>query len=182
MKTVDVTQLVRSIARSALAASIALSVVATAVAQESHEDSIDVLSLAKESQEVWARQDGSSLAALFTSTADAVAPTGQMARGLDEIQVGFAQVFHESMYRGSRLAITVGTVGTVRSPLPDVALVDGSWEVTGFYGDYDAIGRPAPSEFMPPYEGRFTALLVSASGSWKIEALRVMTPRQRATP
>lgn len=180
MKTVDVTQLLRSIARSATAASIVLSGAATTgAAQENHEAANAVRSLARRSQDVWASQDGGSSAALFTSTADAVAPTGQTASGLEEIQVGFAQVFHESMYRGSRLAVTVDAV---RSPLPGVALVDGSWEVSGFYGDYDAIGRPAPSQYMPPYEGLFTALLVSAGGSWKIEALRAMTTRRRATP
>ena len=90
-----------------------------------------------------------------TDDFDVVNPPGTYTRGKPDFQEAFRGAF--------RSAKMVGTVDRIRFIRPDVALVDGTFEISG-------------SDITPAPKGFRTFVLVKENGRWKITALRQMIP------
>lgn len=104
-------------------------------------------------QSAWARADAEELAALWTDDGDVVHPDGNVERGRSTIRQHRAELFARKEYRGSRHPLTVGAIQFRR---PDVAVVDGSWELSGVR---DGSGAEAA-----PVQGLYTMVVTHQEG------------------
>src|ERR1700758_2626211 len=100
---------------------------------------------------------------------DAVFPSGRMARGRTEVEI--AETRNHST--GNKQSHTMRTIQTIRFITPDVALVDGSVEITGMV---DASGQ-----ILPARQGLMTMLFVKKQERWWIAAARAMVPTSGAS-
>lgn len=97
----------------------------------------------------------SLIAEATTDDFDLVNPPGTYSSGKPDLQKAFRGAF--------RNAKMVATVDRIRFIRPDVALVDGKFEISG-------------SDISPAPKGLRTFVLVKENGRWMITALRQMTP------
>ena len=116
----------------------------------------------------WAKGDAKSLAALYTTDADYVSSTGLMAKGRAEIEKAYVTQF-SGVYKGTTLK---NATTNVRFLTPDIAIINGTFEVTGLRGPD---GKEAP-----PRKGINTSILVKQNGQWLITALRAWVPPAQA--
>ena len=117
----------------------------------------------------WTNADAILLSGLWSEEGDLVHPDGATERGRTTIRTNRAFLFMQREYRGSRHPLTLGNV---RCLSPDVAVVDGKWELRGVS---DAGGK-----LLPTFEGLCT-LVVKRAGGWLIEAYRY-TQKPAAVP
>jgi uncharacterized protein (TIGR02246 family) len=108
----------------------------------------------------WSASDANAIAGLFAPDADFVSPHGIKASGREAITAFYAAAFARG-YRGSR---GTGEVAAVRMIAPDLALVDGRWQIEGAKTDAGAD--------RPPERGILVALLHRSGQGWEIVALR----------
>jgi uncharacterized protein (TIGR02246 family) len=90
-----------------------------------------------------------------TDDFDLVNPPGTYTSGKADLQDAFRGAF-----RNARMVATVDRIRFIR---PDVALVDGTFEISG-------------SEISPAPKGLRTIVMVKENGRWMITALRQMIP------
>jgi uncharacterized protein (TIGR02246 family) len=127
------------------------------------EDLTNVRALIPAFTDSWNRAQPEAIAALFADGGDLVIPSGETFRGRAEIGAFYQSVFARG-YSGS-----VGGAQIVyfRFLGPEVALMDGTWSISGAHDDQQ---KPRPAE-----RGVFTAVVVKEHGQWRINALREQT-------
>jgi uncharacterized protein (TIGR02246 family) len=102
-------------------------------------------------------RDASAIEALFTSDADQQTTAGEWRRGRAQIVPGTLESSRQNT--GTRTI----AVESVRFLTPDVALVDGPYEISAADGG-------------APRRMRTTIVLTRGSGEWRIAAIRNMVP------
>lgn len=111
------------------------------------------------------RADWKALGELFTEDAEQLTSAGEWRRGRAEIEKGVAQMT-ATTYKGSKYTTTVERV---RMVAPNVAVVDGAFEIANIGGR----GR----------RGHMTYVMVKSGDRWRIAAGRSMVPTPAgATP
>lgn len=110
---------------------------------------------------LWRDQDFLGIGFMFTEKADMRHPDGTIERTRDVIRQNRADLFRRREYRGS---IHPLTFHEIRCISPDVAIVDGKWELRLS----DVPGAPSTK----PYVGWCTLILRGGGGSWQIDAWR----------
>lgn len=108
----------------------------------------------------WMHHDYETLGLLWTEEGDIVHPDGWVERTRQVITQNRRELFTRREYRDARHPLTFGNV---RCITPDVAVVDGKWELRGVY---DTAGKPVPT-----MEGLVTVVVRRVAG-WQIEAYR----------
>lgn len=138
--------------------------VAPALGQGTPADEAAIRKAAEQFPPAWAKSDAKALAALYTTDADYVSSTGLMAKGSAEIEKAYITQF-SGVYKGTSLR---NATTNIRFLKPDIAITNGTFEVTGLRG-------PGGQE-APPRKGISTSILVKQNGQWLITALRAWVP------
>lgn len=112
----------------------------------------------------WAAADAESIAALFAPEGDSVDPGGAMHHGPEAIRARYQELFG-TIYQGTSLSLTMTSTRFLE---PNVAVVDGSYEVTGM--------KSADGAEMPSVKGFYTNVAVKQDGGWVIHCSRPMAP------
>jgi uncharacterized protein (TIGR02246 family) len=110
------------------------------------------------------RGDIKAVAEAYAPDADFLSAQGQRIKGRDALEKYFTKGFAES--RGLKLQHTDSSIRFLK---PDVAIADGTWEITG---------RPEGN----PARGHYTAILMKRDGKWLIVYDRPMVPVQPPKP
>jgi len=110
------------------------------------------------------RSDIKAVAEAYAPDADFLSAQGQRIKGRDALEKYFTKGFAES--RGLKLQHTDSSIRFLK---PDVAIADGTWEITG---------RPEGN----PARGHYTAILMKRDGKWLIVYDRPMVPVQPPKP
>ena len=151
--------------RTLLPAFVVLVVSVPAGAQSSNiADDKDIRSIGAQIQDAWNKADAKMLADLWLTDGDYVSSTGRAAHGRTEVQKAFAEQW-ATIYKGTKIAHTFTTVNFVRR---DVAIADGSFEITGM--------RDAAGKILPARSGLSTIVAVKKGDRWYVAALRGMVP------
>lgn len=108
--------------------------------------------------------DIKAVAEAYAPDADFLSAQGQRVKGRDALEKYFAKGFAES--KGLKLKHSDSSVRFLKS---DVAVADGTWEITG---------RPEGN----PARGHYTAILMKRDGRWLIVYDRPMVPIQPPKP
>jgi uncharacterized protein (TIGR02246 family) len=127
-------------------------------------DEKDVRSIGAQVQEAWNKADAKMLADLWLTDGDYVSSTGRAAHGRAEVQKAFADQW-STLYKGTKIAHTFTSVNFVRR---DVAIADGSFEITGM--------RDSAGKLLPVRTGLSTIVAVKKGDRWYVAALRGMVP------
>jgi uncharacterized protein (TIGR02246 family) len=112
----------------------------------------------------WNKHDAKGMAAMWVEDGDEVEPDGHIAKGRAELEK-MLTMQHGSVMKKTKLTLTIDTVWFLNS---NVALVDGTYEVSG-------IVTPDGKE-LPPRKGRLSSILLDERGQWSIAASRLMIP------
>ncbi|MFQ5792179.1 MAG: YybH family protein [Acidobacteriota bacterium] len=112
----------------------------------------------------WNNGDAKAIAELFAPDGDSVSPEGELATGREEVEKRYAEDFSET-YKGTTISITTTSIRFLE---PDVALVDGSYEIAGMKGP--------EGEEMPVVKGLYLNVCMKEGGQWLIVSLRPMIP------
>jgi len=112
----------------------------------------------------WNAHRVKEMADLWAIDGDHVDPDGRMVKGREEVRALFTKQ-HEVVFARTKLTLTVSTVWFVSE---DIALVDGTYAITG-------IVDPKGAE-IPERKGLLTSVLLKEKGQWSIEASRLMIP------
>jgi uncharacterized protein (TIGR02246 family) len=110
------------------------------------------------------RGDIKAVAEAYAPDADFLSAQGQRVKGRDALEKYFAKGF-----AGSKGLTLKHSDSSIRFLKPDVAIADGTWEITG---------RPEGN----PARGYYTAILMKRDGQWLIVYDRPMVPLQPAKP
>jgi uncharacterized protein (TIGR02246 family) len=140
-----------------------ITMIAPALAQ-SAADETAIRKVTEQFAPAWAKGDDKSLGALYTADADYVSSTGLVAKGRTEIEKAYATQF-TGVYKGTSLKAGVTNVRFLK---PDVAIVNGTFEVSGMRG--------SDGKEVPPRNGISTSVVVKQNGQWLITALRAWIP------
>lgn len=108
--------------------------------------------------------DIKAVAEAYAPDADFLSAQGQRVKGRDALEKYFARGFAES--KGLELKHSDSSIRFLK---PDVAIADGTWEITG---------RPQGN----PARGHYTAILMKRDGQWLIVYDRPMIPVQPPKP
>ena len=112
----------------------------------------------------WNKGDAKALADLWLVDGDYVSSTGRVARGRAEVRRAFTEQW-AGVYKGTKLATTTTSIRFVKA---DVAVVDGTFEITGMKGQ--------DGKALPVRSGLTTIVAVKKGDLWYIAALRGMVP------
>jgi uncharacterized protein (TIGR02246 family) len=123
-------------------------------------DERDIRALAMLFTQAWHMKDAHEVAALWTPDGDMMHPDGTIERGQRTIAENRASIFARKRYQASEHPVTVYTV---RFRGPDIAVVDGRWELRRLRDDS---GRDAPT-----LVGQFT-WVVQRGERWRVAAWR----------
>jgi uncharacterized protein (TIGR02246 family) len=110
------------------------------------------------------RGDIKAVAEAYAPDADFLSAQGQRVKGRAEIEKYFIRGFAEN--KGLKLEHSDRSIRFLK---PDVAIADGTWEITG---------RPEGN----PARGHYTAILMKRDGKWLIVYDRPMVPVQPPKP
>ena len=110
------------------------------------------------------RGDIKAVAEAYAPDVDFLSAQGQRVQGRDALEKYFAKGFAES--KGLKLKHSDSSIRFLK---PDVAIADGTWEITG---------RPEGT----PATGHYTAILMKRDGQWFIVYDRPMVPVQHPKP
>jgi uncharacterized protein (TIGR02246 family) len=156
----------RTFLRRTLLPALAVLVVSVPAAGQSSNtaDDKDIRSIGAQIQDAWNKADAKMLADLWLTDGDYVSSTGRSAHGRTEVQKAFAEQW-ATIYKGTKIAHTFTTVNFVRR---DVAIADGSFEITGM--------RDAAGKILPARSGLSTIVAVKKGDRWYVAALRGMVP------
>lgn len=109
----------------------------------------------------WATADAEKLAGLWAGQGDIIHPNGDIERGPETIRANRAELFARREYRNSKHPLTLTMV---RCPTYDIAVADGSWNISGVS---DANGKE-----LSTFRGQATLVLKRVGDGWQIEAYR----------
>jgi len=156
----------RTFLRRTLLPALAVFVVSVPAAAQSANtaDDKDIRSIGAQIQDAWNKADAKMLADLWLTDGDYVSSTGRAAHGRTEVQKAFAEQW-ATIYKGTKIAHTFTTVNFVRR---DVAIADGSFEITGM--------RDSAGKILPARSGLSTIVAVKKGDRWYVAALRGMVP------
>lgn len=112
----------------------------------------------------WNRGDAKALASLYDVKGAITSASGHTIQGRDALEKSFAEGFGGAT-KGSRMTAIVGTIRFLK---PDVAVVEGVWELSGIRGPD---GREAP-----PVKGLSLAVYVNKGREWLLAAGQTMLP------
>ena len=112
----------------------------------------------------WNKADAKATAQCFTDDADYISSTGQKGDGRAGIEKVLAEQF-AGVYKGATLKTTITSIRFLK---PDVAIVNGSFEVS-------AMKSPDGKE-LPVRKGLSTNIAAKQGDKWLIAALRGMVP------
>ena len=156
----------RTFLRRTLLPALAVLVVSVPAAGQSSNtaDDKDIRSIGAQIQDSWNKADAKMLADLWLTDGDYVSSTGRAAHGRTEVQKAFGEQW-ATIYKGTKIAHTFTTVNFVRR---DVAIADGSFEITGM--------RDAAGKILPARSGLSTIVAVKKGDRWYVAALRGMVP------
>jgi uncharacterized protein (TIGR02246 family) len=112
----------------------------------------------------WNKHDPKAMAAMWVEDGDDVEPDGNVAKGRGDVEKLLAME-HASVMKNTKLKLTIDSVWFITAK---VALVDGTYEVTG-------IVAPDGKE-LPPRKGRLSSILLQERDKWWIAASRLMIP------
>lgn len=101
----------------------------------------------------WNNADAKTVSELYTTDADYTGFGSVMTRGRLQIEKRYAELLF-GRYRGTSLAVTVSSIRFLK---PDVAIVDGTLELTGLT---DESGAPAPTD------GLYIATMTQIEDRW----------------
>jgi len=111
----------------------------------------------------WARNDAAAVAALFAEDGDSLTASGH-SQGRSAVEETYRQSF-EGPFKGTSIAVEMTSVRFLE---PDVALADGTYEITGLKG--------LEGEDLPPSKGLWTGVDVKTDEGWRIGCSRPMIP------
>ena len=123
----------------------------------------ELRALTSEFEAAWAAGDAGAVAALFTEDGDSLTAQGY-SQGRAAVEDGYRQNF-EGPFMGTTIAIETTSVRLLR---PDVAVSDGTYEISGFEGP--------DGEDLPPSVGLWTAVDVKTADGWRLACSRPMVP------
>jgi uncharacterized protein (TIGR02246 family) len=129
------------------------------------DDEAAIRSLADRYTAGWADGDAAAIASLFGADGDLVGVEGRVSKGRAAVQARLAEDF-EGMFKGTQIAITIESIRFLE---PTIAIVDGTFEISGITG---ADGAAAP-----PLKGLYSNLVEKEGGDWLFEAVRPMVPQ-----
>lgn len=112
----------------------------------------------------WNKHDVPTISSRWAIDGDHVEPDGTVAKGRDQVTALLTKQ-HAGVFKNSTLKLTVATVWIMSDT---VALVDGTYELSGaVLPDGTAV---------PPRKGMLTSVLLLDKGTWGIAASRLMIP------
>ena len=114
----------------------------------------------------WNKHDPKAMSAMWVEDGDDVEPDGNFAKGRGDVEKLLAME-HSSVMKNSKLALTIDSVWFITA---NVALVDGTYEVTG-------VVAPDGKE-LPPRKGRLSSIFLQERDKWWIAASRLMIPEK----
>lgn len=158
----------------AIAAMLSTGAMAGSAAAQSNEGSIrsdlvnegTIREIYANFNKAWNKHDTEAMANMWTLDGDHREPDGRLAKGREAISKLFAQQ-HASVFKKTELFLTLKDVWFITAT---VALIDGSYEVTGAV-------LPDGTE-IPPRKGYLSSILLKEQGNWGIIASRLMIPTQ----
>ena len=112
----------------------------------------------------FAKADVKTLASLYTDNAVRVTPEGGKVIGRAAIEKEFAANF-AGPWKGAKITINVGAVQSVA---PDIAVGEGTYEVTGVTGPD---GKPVPL-----IKGNYVNTMVKKDGAWVLASNAAVLP------
>jgi len=112
----------------------------------------------------WNRHDTNAMGDMWALDGDHLEPDGHLAKGRAEVQA-LLNKQHATVFKDSHLGLKIDSVWFITG---DVALVDGSYEVSGIQ---DLEGHPIPTR-----RGHLTSVLLNERDKWWIAASRLMIP------
>jgi uncharacterized protein (TIGR02246 family) len=112
--------------------------------------------------------DAKAIGALFVEDADLVDQAGNMHHGRLAIEERYQKLF-EGPYKGAQGNLEIASVRFVR---PDIAVIDGTYELTGL--------KSAEGQDLPAVKGMFTNVSVKQNGQWMLHCSRPMLPMKAA--
>lgn len=112
----------------------------------------------------FAKGDAKALAAFYTENAIRVSADGGKVIGRSAIEKEFAANF-AGPWKGTKITINVGSIQHVT---PDIAVNEGTYEVTGAVAPD---GKPAP-----PLKGDYLNTVVKKGGAWILVSNAAITP------
>ncbi len=145
--------------RRRLTAAAAFLTITVALAAQSADPAI--AKLIDQYQAGYNKNDGKALAAMYTADALRVSPTGQVITGRAAIEKDYLANF-AGPFKGTKLTLRPGRTQVLK---PDVALIEGTYEVTGGAA---------------PVKGRYVNTLVRDGGQWHLAS--VVTIPEPAPP
>ena len=149
-----------------LAAALMLGALALAPAQDAATDEEAIDALGASFKKAWNGRDAEALGQTYTEDADEINEMGQTFSGRQAILENVATGW-EMMGDAAQLDFAVTNR---RSITPELAVEDGTWEITGL----------PEMELAPPSEGLYTVYLVKQDGRWAVTAGRTPHPRGSA--
>jgi uncharacterized protein (TIGR02246 family) len=111
----------------------------------------------------WASGDAAAVAALFAEDGDTLTAQGH-SEGRAAVQEAYAQNF-SGPFQGSKIDLETTNVRFLE---PDVAVVDGTYEISGLKGP--------EGEDLGSATGQWTAIDVKTDSGWRIGCSRPMVP------
>ena len=108
--------------------------------------------------------DAKAIGALFVEDADLVDQAGNMHHGRMAVEERYQKLF-EGPYKGAQANLEISSVRFVR---PDIAVIDGSYELSGM--------KSAEGQDVPAVKGMFTNVSVKQNGQWMLHCSRPMLP------
>jgi uncharacterized protein (TIGR02246 family) len=151
-------------ARLVLAASVAaLGLGLTSASAQTKDPALD--KLARDWAAAFGRADAKALAGFYTENAVRITQEGGKVVGRTAIEREFAANF-AGPWKGAKIKINVGATEAVS---PDVAVNEGTWEVTGAMMPD---GKPAP-----PLKGSYLNTIVKKNGAWVLASNAAIPPQ-----
>ncbi len=114
-------------------------------------------------EEAWGVGDAAAVAAFWTEDGDTLNATGHF-KGRSAVEESYRQSF-EGPFKGTSIDIEMTSVRYLQ---PDLAVADGTYQVSGFEG--------AEGEDAPVVNGLWTNMNVKVEGQWLIACSRPMVP------
>jgi uncharacterized protein (TIGR02246 family) len=108
--------------------------------------------------------DAKAIGELFAADGDAISLDGQLYSGRDQVVRRYADLF-EGIYKDTTVALATTSVRFLQ---PDVAVVDGSFEIQGM--------KDADGNDIPTMTGMYMNVAVKEGDRWLIQSSRPMIP------
>jgi uncharacterized protein (TIGR02246 family) len=108
--------------------------------------------------------DAKTIGTIFVEDSDLVDQAGGMHHGRAAIEDRYQKLF-DGAYKGAQANLEIASIRFVR---PDVAVIDGTYELSGI--------KSPDGVALDPIRGMFTNIFVKANGEWRIHCSRPMLP------